>query len=1193
MSNHSITYSTELMQNYLQAEDMAPEQKFRALQAGDGTSLLFSIGSDGVFYLTREMPGSRSGWQRSDVSSSQIATDFGTDPAGVPLATCKDFAVAQSNTGLPAIDLAMVVTGPQHDQLYLSLANSDADTSWAAHPGWVGYPFDDPAHRLAQVKIVRVEISDAADGEYIVVDVLRDPSGPAALVRRYYIDVKSADHAWRPHDVAIDLEAGAYVSCLGRSAGEDVDGIYTAGRVAGSAQFVYQPLYDPFGSNVLPPPARLRLPGGVAPEAIASCRNADDTSDLYASADGTLYCFTSENQEDHAVGVELVRSPRLAYVRALFAAVYGGKVMVWGLNGAGEVFYTVGERPGAGPSSWSFPLPILSGAEQVSPYVDRANSANTFFAYTGQDQLTKAVKSPDTSMWTFRGIVLDPPERTSPARRFSSYTTRVQVTGSDGQPAGAATVGVSASNVTSVYINYLYRVIGPTPIQVAADELGIVTIVEPVRSVAGTRLTVEVYGSQVSINPMEHAFHRAAALTTPQQLRNARVSCPDGSTKPLVPAGTSDADLHSVASGNRQLSRAYAAVAPTSVAPPSPGRAVDGTVLAATPALAAGGPVSLQLPSFGGDVESVLVDAGDLFSWLGHQIVEGVEHVVRLIEDGATGLWTFVATVANETYHCVLDCVEKVVGAVEWLYSVIKTAVADLIRYLEFLFEWADIRRTKEVVKGLATAFVADQLARADELRLEFGGMVDELAAAVGHWSGERDWAALGDHAHATPNGMSTPSASHSAPGSLIAHHFQGNVRRSTQAAPVQRVDTPPDLLDALVQAIGRESDAIDHAIKQLRAVAEDVGTVPLAQTLSRLVGLIGELGLESTKEIFDILFAIVENAAQTVMAVLDTPIHIPVVSDILKEIGVPSFSLLDIACWIVAVPVTIGYKIVVGSAPFPDNAETRRLIDAPKYAAPRTAFTAPRGIHAAGNPGLPMIASVAAAAAQPPLVKGARQPDTVAVGPLELSLSPGMARAVHEVGHGAAGLMYLLSAVLASCEAAEEDPDNAYSTPAAIVAFLGAAFGGVANVLVAHEPIKDPTADWVNKATTGVRVAAKIYFLKSVQSRLARSTRLSGLAVPDRRGVASLVDAACVVPALVCTCWHFRELSELPASTSRSIAIVEEVSSLLCYFARISYAVAIHTEAEAKAAAIIVMAGADVCAGGLQIAESAMGRSA
>ncbi len=54
-----IIHSSELMKNQRQAEIMSPGAAFQALQTYDGHSLFFSIGTDQVFYLTKELDKGR------------------------------------------------------------------------------------------------------------------------------------------------------------------------------------------------------------------------------------------------------------------------------------------------------------------------------------------------------------------------------------------------------------------------------------------------------------------------------------------------------------------------------------------------------------------------------------------------------------------------------------------------------------------------------------------------------------------------------------------------------------------------------------------------------------------------------------------------------------------------------------------------------------------------------------------------------------------------------------------------------------------------------------------------------------------------------------------------------------------------------------------------------------------------------
>jgi hypothetical protein len=250
MGDYSLTYSSDLMRNYLQAEILSAESKLQALQTSDGSSLLFSVGTDDALYLTRESPLTRHGWDRYDISSAQIAADF-PQPSGI---TCKHFASAQSSLAEEAlVHLGMVLADSQDDHLYLSLGNSDTDTSWAAAPPWTSFPFDnpDPGHRLSHVKIVNLFISEASDGDYIVVDVLTNQASSQPTVFRYYIDPDMDDgYAWHPHDLAADVQADRYLSCLGRRAGDVVDGLYTAGHVGTAAQFIYQPLYNVYNPGI-------------------------------------------------------------------------------------------------------------------------------------------------------------------------------------------------------------------------------------------------------------------------------------------------------------------------------------------------------------------------------------------------------------------------------------------------------------------------------------------------------------------------------------------------------------------------------------------------------------------------------------------------------------------------------------------------------------------------------------------------------------------------------------------------------------------------------------------------------------------------------------------------------------------------------------------------------------------------------
>ncbi|GGM23582.1 hypothetical protein GCM10010129_80020 [Streptomyces fumigatiscleroticus] len=1171
MTSYALSCSSELMQNYVQAEVLAPDARFEALQTQDGTSLLFSLGTDKVMYLTKEVPGTSSGWERSDLSSAQLRADF-PGQSGVG---CKDFASAQAVSGAPAaIHLAMVLADEQNDHLYLSLANSDTDTSWSAAPSWTAYPFDDPAHQPGQVKIVGVLLSEASDAEYIVVDILRDPAGTEPLVFRYYIDpAKTGGYAWHPHDIAIDLEAGRYSSCLGRRAGQYVDGLYTIGQVAGAPQFQYQPLYNVFDPGIPPSPSLYSLPVGAVPEAIAACRNPDNSSDLYITAGGTLYYLSSHHQQDGSTALPLLHDPRFGGVRRLYAESVAGTVTVWGLNANNEVFYATCAlaQLTSGPLAWSVPLPILTGVEQIAPYLDRANSVNTFFAHTGQNQLVKAVKSPDTGLWSFWDVTLEPTGTGVPAQSFDSYTTRIQVTDTTtGQPTANVPVTLTAANVTAVHINYLYYVLGPTPVQVTTDALGVVTVVEPVQTIMGTRLAAAVGGVQTDINPMDHAFTKAAALTTPAMLAAATITYQDGTTKKLVPADTDPAVLQAVATGNSQLAQAYANLPATSPAPAP----AAGTTAAAVPRTPTA-PVATSLA----DVSTLLVDTGDLFSWLAVEVTEGTGFLVRLVQDGATQLWNLVVTVGGQAYQCVLNSVEAVVSAAQWLYSALKATAEDVVKYLEYVFDWAAITRTQRVLVNLTQVYLDYQVGQIQVYKGEFDQLIANLEKAVNNWAGVGDWTGLGADGSATPDGLTTsiPVPQQSAPGSLLAHHLQYNASALTTLQPAPQLEPDPNPVNVLLAAVEREGQTIGDTVARLQALAADFGTTPLVTTLQRLVAILSDLVLESARNVVDASFDVLYDIASAAITVLYTPAHVPVVSDILSAYGVDQISYLDLAGWVSAVPVTATYTAVEGRAPFPDNAETDFLIGVSDYDTLLNAFQQPP-VSAESVSGKPA---------------GRESVTGESASPSAVSVSPDTALVIHTIGHSVSGTCSLYGGViLQGLEAQFPTGDNEYSAITAVVGILGGVSGGMANILAdtfaPNDPIQNPYVSKLSSGVTVIRLLYKAMFCGPLQKWLRTSSTFGRLHVTNARGMGAVLDAYVVVPRLGCSCYHFYELTNEPNDVARTRAIVDEVSSITNDIARVSYAVAVNPPDPAtKEAAIASLMGANFCTGWLQHVEA------
>ncbi|KAB8219345.1 hypothetical protein BDV33DRAFT_231583 [Aspergillus novoparasiticus] len=214
-TNLSLTYSTELMQNYLQAGTVSPTSKFKALQTKDGQSLLFGIDSSNKFHVIKEAHSlGGTGWTVSDLSTAALETHFTHD---------KDDKCT--------IGLAISVRSAGTDNLLLSLQNCSADTSWTEKPSWTLIPFKAANEHRPSIEICNIWFTEVVYGrQYLVVDIDRAATKDDKCIARYYIDPSTAtggpEPSWQKHYSSVDIEKDRYQSCLAR----------------GSPQLVYVPL---------------------------------------------------------------------------------------------------------------------------------------------------------------------------------------------------------------------------------------------------------------------------------------------------------------------------------------------------------------------------------------------------------------------------------------------------------------------------------------------------------------------------------------------------------------------------------------------------------------------------------------------------------------------------------------------------------------------------------------------------------------------------------------------------------------------------------------------------------------------------------------------------------------------------------------------------------------------------------------
>jgi hypothetical protein len=961
MNAMNINFESELMENQKHAVVMSPDLAFDVLQSQDGDALFFSIGTDNVFYLTREVTASSTGWNKLDLSSALSSQHNGAAVAA------KTFAVAQNAQTL-AIDLALVITVGGADFLYLSLGNANTDADWASGVTWTYIAFDAGTAptplTIADAFVMNLSAVGATGAvENIFVDIFRKPGDALKLLDRYYI-APGGSPQWNPHDLAADLAAGSISSCLGRRTNDPLPGIYTFGAINGEQELIFTPQYNYFKPSVPPSPARLTLPAGAS--AIASALNGSGVSNLFVAASDGLYLFTPANQGDQATSVQIIPNGIVAGASSLAAATDATRTAVWGIDPQSNLFYTVCPAGSeATPAAWSNPVSLLPQVEEFAFYLNLHAGNHVLFANINGQNLIQLTQDPVTTDWLQRSILL-PSTSTSDVSVYNSFTTHIQITDDNGVAAPNAAVAVTATSPVSVYMNDVYYRLSPTvPVNTTADATGVLTVLQETQSLAAVCFRVTLTDSPqtvADINPMSKALATLSAIQTGDDLSNVQVTNADGSQQPLVPTSVSandkDAAAQSIAQfvkinaglpqdGSRQGATAapslrLAVASATAASMPSTwGIAFtkDGLIYhegePATARFAMAAPAAGDSAISAGIGSAIEIAAGDFFRWV-QQVFDDVESFVVQEEEG---LYHFLATIAGQVYDVALDCLTAVAHAVEFVLNKIEVFFDDLIKWLGFLFQWSDILRTHGVLKNIFNQYLAKCINGLGDARTQLQNSFSDAQNYVDQWAGipNNIPPSLSGSSLNSATASSQPVPGQNSPQSNWGiYHLKSNAAAGTTTAQPNPgvLGDLESILQPLLDALQREKDAFQAAYTRFKSdVIDQIHELSFEKLIEAVMAIIADALLQSIENVLlaaiDVLVALTAGALDGLNATID----IPVISWVYTQVTGNEMSLLDITCLVAAIPITIGYKLIADAAPFPDDATTAALISAPDFA--------------------------------------------------------------------------------------------------------------------------------------------------------------------------------------------------------------------------------------------------------------------
>ncbi|MGB8601164.1 MAG: hypothetical protein WCD42_03100, partial [Rhizomicrobium sp.] len=790
-------------------------------------------------------------------------------------------------------------------------------------------------------------------------------------------------------------------------------------------------------------------------------------------------------------------------------AMEGSKIIVWGRNSAGQVFYTTcaaGQQTQAG--AWSTPVPIQSNVVLLSPYINRGNRSNDFFVSDGTS-LTRMTQSANSTLWTQQSITL-PPQNTTKTRTITSYTTKFQLTDAAAQPLAKKTLKISAPSRTAFYVNGTYHVLDTEAVSFETDAQGCVTLIEAVNGVSGTKLTVSEVGTDnvLSVDPTDKQMQKVYELKDWTKLKSATFVNSNGKTQNLV-------DSKEVSDEAMQQASTYL------------------EYLHTTKCLILGQNVAVPVAT--GHVPDGAIDVafGDLIRWAKIKLAKAVQ----IIYDGVCH---FVMTIGEKIYHAILDGLEKIAAAAEMVLNAIKVLIYEILQYLGYVFDWKAVTRTQKVLKNLLRLWAYHQLDEIDTMKSVVDENLDKLIEILKFGTNTPDWSKLGS-VSAKPLSSSTKSVDTlDVASNILTYHYSAHQERLTENVPTIVGSTISALINKLIAAVEAEAEVLSDVKEEFEALAKNISTLNLGQILEKVLAILVKCLVSSVKVLIDLAFDILKALIKSGLDALTKTIHIPVLSDILKVIGVEELSLLDMFCWLAAIPITVGYKVVYKSAPYPDDANTKSLIEATSWSDFDAAFKK-EGYYS-------------------------------------------IKQATFVIGHSAVATYASIGLITDALEAGLAEPVKTVSTLAGMVSVAKGLASGATGIITPQAPIQSIIFKKLSTAASSMRTCVGI-----VISLCPELDFGSGI---TKRKTAAVADVVCSLPVVGCSIYHLYELLTIQPTKAQINAVLEEAASISANIGGACHCVAVLASEieEVRVGAVVAMSAANALYAGLQFEEAAQG---
>lgn len=609
-------------------------------------------------------------------------------------------------------------------------------------------------------------------------------------------------------------------------------------------------------------------------------KNEEGNDVIYLAGEG-IYRAEAPDQPK-----EVIAHGNLLFSR-ISVAVNDDDVTVWALRPQNQslyyttnVFYNRNEKRETG-QRWTDPLPMyrdiydfasIKGTQltnQLFLLSNRADNAKAGLMHVWQDAVSKSWRETEVSIENMNDMLA-----------VSSFTIDLNLANEGSSPI-TDPLYIRCKENFYVYINNRKYHLSPAwPAELPYSNY--YNIIYPADSIAMPEisLTAAFLDEAIHIDPTAPLKQKISEkIRNGSDLANARKQ--DGT--PLVTGSYDQKTLDSVADAIQKASVATSQTTPVAT--------------------------SLGISLLSSNSVMQLPETGNAISDLLYSVRQGFDAITGFAVDVVNSAWKFVLEIGGKIIEWVVNTARDVMTFLEQVWAKIKVAFKDIVDFLAFLFDWDDILQTKEAIKLTATkildrldpalregqAFVIAQIRQLKVYATQFLGLTDDLKL-------NQDFSSLS---------ADTGTLERNKPDTRV--NWVGSKQEiifGAKSVEANRVDP---------QQLGQLPGSDEPQLKDIITILADFfnGKTTLGEFLKRMARLLVDLAFDFIEKFANELFEIVIAAINLFKEFLTGTIEIPLISGIYRNISNADLSILDFMSLLVAIPMTIAYKITHKVAPF------------------------------------------------------------------------------------------------------------------------------------------------------------------------------------------------------------------------------------------------------------------------------------